>query len=151
MTDPTERNEADVAGLVEELRELAAQWSSYGSAGRAKWLTRSADALQSQAATLTTYAARIAELEAEVAARDTKDLADALKTLGNVRKMYVAAEKREELLDQQLAEARDLLTRLADAYTLLCGDTGKNYDQSPCSHYAHARAFLARSTDGGGK
>jgi hypothetical protein len=36
--------------LVPELRELADQWSSYGSAGRAKWLTRSANLIELLAA-----------------------------------------------------------------------------------------------------
>jgi hypothetical protein len=36
--------------LVPELRELADQWSSYGSAGRAKWLTRSANLIERLAA-----------------------------------------------------------------------------------------------------
>jgi phage tail tape-measure protein len=64
MTDPTERNEADVAGLVERLR---ATWPKI-KAGPVTTFQR--NLIHEAAATLTTYAARIAELEAEVAARD---------------------------------------------------------------------------------
>jgi delta 1-pyrroline-5-carboxylate dehydrogenase len=53
----------EVEGLVEELVELADQWSRYGQAGRAKWLTRSADALQSQATELASLKQQLAERE----------------------------------------------------------------------------------------
>ncbi len=49
-----------------------------------------------------------------------------------------------------LAEALWLLARLADAYEIVCGDTGKNYHQSPGSYYAHARAFLSRQPEPSG-
>jgi hypothetical protein len=72
-------------------------------------------------ATLTTYAARIAELEAEVAARD-----------------------------EALLEARGIVESAEDALDTKGGCTC-TFPADDCCAVARARAFLARNTDGGGK
>jgi hypothetical protein len=85
MTDPTERNEADVAGLVERLR---ATWPKI-KAGPVTTFQR--NLIHEAAATLTTCAARIAELEAEVAALERGMVeAPTLDGLGGYQKVFNA-------------------------------------------------------------
>jgi hypothetical protein len=144
MTDPTERNEADVAGLVEREWPQVYPDSEGGLVreflGFAKVIKDNPPMEQRKVSVrlVLAVAARIAELEAEVAAAR-----EALEP-------FAKAAMGVETFDPDYPMDGAALRASFDWYDKAQGGPLKRHSVRR-SDLARARAFLARNTDGGGK